>query len=316
MTNKHIPIFYACDDAFVKYTIVSLSSMIKNASKDYNYKVYVLYTDISDEMKEQTLALANENFEISFVSVEKYLKRFTKKLPVRHYYSKTTYYRLFIAEMFPEYDKAIYIDSDTIVLGDISKLYATDVSEYLIAGCREQAMEQVDVYGTYAEKVVGVSRHEFFNAGIMLINSKKFREIKILDKFIKYLGIYDFIVTQDEDYLNLICKDNVLWLDQKWNTELTPGLEYDYDVTKANILHYIMVNKPWHYRDCKCADIFWEYAKNTSVYDVLKSELESYTDEQRERDASSAEHLAQMALDETNREDNFLNVWGDKLPLA
>ena len=316
MADKVIPIFYACDDAFVKYTIVSLSSMIKNASKDCQYKIYVLHTDISDEMKQKTLELQNGNFEIIFVSVEKYLKRFTKKLPVRHYYSKTTYYRLFIAEMFPEYEKAIYIDSDTIVLGDISKLYSVDISSYLIAGCKEQAMEQVDVYGTYVEKVIGISRHEFFNAGIMLINCKKFREEKILDKFVYYLGVYDFIVTQDEDYLNLICKDNVLWLDQKWNTELTNGLEYDYDVTKANILHYIMVNKPWHYQNCRCADIFWEYAKDTSVYDDLKSELDGYTDEQRENDASSALHLAQMAKDETDKEDNFLNVWGDKLPLV
>ena len=73
MNNKQIPIFYACDDAFVKYTIVSLSSMIKNASKEYKYKVYVLHTDISEEMKAKTLELANESFEISFVSVEKYL---------------------------------------------------------------------------------------------------------------------------------------------------------------------------------------------------------------------------------------------------
>ena len=316
MKNKIVPIFYACDDAFVKYTIVSLSSMIKNASKDYKYKVYILHTEISDEMKQKTLDLANENFEISFVSVEKYLKRFTKKLPVRHYYSKTTYYRLFIADMFPEYEKAIYIDSDTIVLGDISKLYETDVSNNLIAGCKEQAMEQVDVYGTYVEKVMGISRHEFFNAGIMLINCKKFRDVKLLDKFIYYLGIYDFVVTQDEDYLNLICKDDILWLDQKWNTELTDGLEYNYDVTKANILHYIMVNKPWHYHSCRCADIFWEYAKETSVYDKLKAELDNYTNEQRENDAASAVHLAQIAADEIAREDNFLNVWGDKLPLV
>ena len=315
MSNRIIPIFYACDDAFVKYTIVSLSSMIKNASKEYKYKVYVLHNDISDEMKQKTLELANDNFEIIFVSVEKYLKKFTKKLPLRHYYSMTTYYRLFIAEMFPEYDKAIYIDSDTIVLGDISRLYATDVSNHLIAGCKEQAMEQVDVYGTYVEKVIGISRHEFFNAGIMLINCDKFRTQKILDKFVFYLGIYDFIVTQDEDYLNLVCKDQVLWLDQKWNTELAAGLEYNYDVKTANILHYIMVNKPWHYHDCRCADIFWDYAEKTNVCESLKAELDAYTDEERKRDAVSAQQLAQMAIDETSRKDNFLNVWGDKLPL-
>ncbi len=316
MNNKQIPIFYACDDAFVKYTIVSLSSMIKNASKEYKYKVYVLHTNISEEMKAKTLELANESFEISFVSVEKYLKSISKKLPLRHYYSKTTYYRLFIAEMYPEYDKAIYIDSDTIVLGDISKLYETDISNYYLAGCREQAMEQVDVYGTYVEKVIGISRHEFFNAGIILLNCKNFREKKVLDKFIHYLGVYDFIVTQDEDYLNLVCKDNVLWLDQRWNTELTDGLEYDYDIEDANILHFIMVNKPWHYHNCRGASIYWDYAKNTSVYEDLKNELYAYTDAERERDALSAKQLAQMAIDETEREDNFLNVWGDKLPLV
>ena len=40
-------------------------------------------------------------------------------------------------------------------------------------------MVQVDVYGTYCEKVVGVSRHNFFNAGIMLLNGKIFREKKV-----------------------------------------------------------------------------------------------------------------------------------------
>ncbi len=314
--SKVIPIFYACDDAFVKYTIVSLFSMKKNASKDHKYKIYVLYTDISKEMMDKTLALGDENFEICFENVSKHLKSIQKKLPLRHYYSKTTYYRLFIAEMFPEYDKAIYIDSDTIVLGDISKLYDTNINGYWLGACHEQAMEQVDVYGTYAEKVVSVSRHEFFNAGIMLINCREFRENKVLDKFIHYLGVYDFIVTQDEDYLNLVCKGNVFWLDQKWNTELIESFEYDYDVNNAYLLHYIMVNKPWHYHKCRCADVFWEYAKDTSVYEDLKSELEKYTDEERKRDADSADNLYQMAIDETERDDNFFNVWGDKLPLV
>lgn len=307
MSNKIIPIFYACDDAFVKYTIVSLKSMIENASKDYLYKVYVLNTNIGNEMREKLSALENENFEINFTDVSDYLSSVTKDLPIRHYYSKTTYYRFFIAEMFTEYSKAIYIDSDTIVLGDISKLYETDIGDCYLGACHEQAMVQVDVYGTYCEKVVGVSRHNFFNAGVMLLNCKQFRDKCVLKKFLNYLWEYNFVVTQDEDYLNLICKDQVFWLDQKWNTELTQGLSYNYDVTTANILHYIMVNKPWHYHECRCADIFWSYAEKTSVYDILKAELESYTDEQREKDRLSGEHLAQMAYDEINRKDNFQN---------
>ncbi|MBO5262330.1 MAG: 1-acyl-sn-glycerol-3-phosphate acyltransferase [Clostridia bacterium] len=307
MNDKIIPIFYACDDAFVKYTIVSLHSIIKNASKDYQYKIYVLNTNIGKDMRNKLSDLANENFEVNFVDVSDYLNSITKDLPIRHYYSKTTYYRFFIAEMFPQYDKAIYIDSDTIVLGDISKLYSTDIGDCYVGACHEQAMVQVDVYGTYCEKVVGVSRHNFFNAGMMLINCQQFRDKKVLKKFLKYLWEYTFVVTQDEDYLNLICKDQVFWLDQKWNTELTDGLEYNYDVTKANILHYIMVNKPWHYHNCRCADIFWKYASETSVYSILQDELNAYTDEQRERDRLSGDNLYQMAIDETNKKDNYQN---------
>lgn len=313
--NKQIPIFYACDDAFVKYTIVSLTSIKANASLDRKYHVYVLYTDISDEMKEMVLALSDERFEISFEKVTEQLNLISKSLPLRHYYSKTTYYRLFIATMFPELDKAIYIDSDTIVLGDISKLYDIDLGDKLLGACHEQAMEQIDVYGTYVEEVIGISRNEFFNAGILLLNTKAIRDFGVLDKFVYYLGVYDFIVTQDEDYLNLVCKDRVLWLDQKWNTELVEFFKYDYDIAEANILHYIMVNKPWHYHNCRGADIFWKYAKMTSVYDLLTDELEKYTDEERKRDAESADNLCQMAIDETAREDSFYKIWKDKLPL-
>ena len=311
MERKIIPIFYACDDAFVKYTVVSLSSMIENASKNYSYKIHILHTSISDEMKKRLLALQNDNFEIEFCNVGEYLESMTKDLPIRHYYSKTTYYRFFISEAF-DYSKAIYIDSDTIVLGDISELYNTDIGDSYLGACHEQAMVQVDVYGTYCEEVVGVSRNNFFNAGVMLINCDMFREKQVLKSFLHYLGEYNFVVTQDEDYLNLICKDHVYWLDQKWNTELTDGIEYGYDYRNAYILHYIMVNKPWHYDKCRGSDIFWKHASKTSVYSLIKGELEAYTDEQRENDARSAENLAQMARDEIERDDNYQKMLNDK----
>ena len=305
MMNNIIPIFYACDDNFVKYTVVSLSSMIKNASKDRKYRVYILHTEISEDMKQKVSELASENFEIYFEDVTDYLVSISDKLPIRDYYSKTTYYRLVIAEMFPEYDKAIYIDSDTVVTGDISEMFDTDIGDAYVGACHEQAMVQVDEYGTYVEKVIGVSRYNFFNAGVILINCEQFRKKYVLDKFIKYLHAYNFVVTQDEDYLNLICKDHVFWLDSRWNTEVFG--EIPHPIEQANIIHYIMTNKPWHYYDCRFGDIFWEYAKDTFVYEEIKAELEAYTDEQRERDAVSCDNLLKLAVNETNREDNYLN---------
>lgn len=303
--NNVVPIFYACDDAFVKYTIVSLYSMIENASKEYKYRVYILHTGITEKMMKKTLELANDNFEISFEDVTGYLETIADKLPIRDYYSKTTYFRMFIAEMFPEYDKAIYIDSDTVIQGDISELYQKNIGDAYLGACHDQAMVQVDEYGTYAEKVVGVSRHNFFNAGMLLINCEQFRLHFVLDKFIQYLNTYNFVVTQDEDYLNLICKDHVYWLNRRWNTMVFGEIPYPID--EAKIVHYIMVSKPWHYENCRFGEIFWGYAKHTEVYDEIKAELNGYTDEERERDRLSGENLMKLAVSEINREDNFLN---------
>ena len=305
MNNRPIQIFYACDDNFVKYTIVSLHSMQKNASKEFKYHVHILHTGISDAMKGRVLEMQNDCFEISFDDVTEYLVSISDKLPLRDYYSKTTYYRLFIAEMYPEYDKAIYIDSDTVVQGDISELYRINIDDAYVGACHEQAMLQENVYGTYVEKVVGVPRYNFFNAGMLVINCDRFRIRFVLDKFIEYLHMYNFVVTQDEDYLNLICKDHVFWLDQRWNTEIFG--ELGYPIKEAKIIHYIMTNKPWHYADCPYADIFWSYAKETKVYDLILAELNAYTDEERQRDRESCDRLMQTAIDETNREDNFLN---------
>ena len=305
MTAQIIPIFYACDDNFIKYTVVSLYSMIKNASPDPRYHAHVLCSEISEENRRLVLDLARENFEISFEDVTPYLDRISRELPIRDYYSKSTYYRLFIAEMFPQYRKAIYIDSDTIVQGDVSQLYDCDIGDAYLGACHEQAMVQVDEYGTYVERVVGVSRYAFFNAGVLLINCEQFRKYAVHEKFLRHLNVYNFVVTQDEDYLNLICKDRVCWLDQKWNTEIFG--EIPYPIEQANILHYIMVSKPWHYADCRHGDLFWKYAEETAVFESLCEVLSAYTDEERERDRKSMEKLLALAVKETNREDNYLN---------
>ncbi len=305
MNNEIIPIFYACDDNFVKYTIVSLKSMIENASKNHNYHVYILNTGISEKMQKVVLDMQNDDFTIEFVDVKNYLISINDKLPIRDYYSKTTYYRLFIAEMFQEYNKAIYIDSDTIVLGDIYELYSNDLKDNYVGGCHEQAMVQVDTYGEYVEKVIGIDRNKFFNAGLILINCDQFRKNKVLDQFIDLLHVYTFVVTQDEDYLNLICKDKVLFIDQGWNVEVFGKIPVS--DSEIKMLHYIMVSKPWHYKDCRYADKFWKYAKMTPVYDEIIQVLNAYTDEERENDIASCDRLLETALRETNREDNYLN---------
>ncbi|MBQ7669695.1 MAG: 1-acyl-sn-glycerol-3-phosphate acyltransferase [Clostridia bacterium] len=303
MSRQNVPIFFACDDAFVKFTAVSIRSLIDNASADNDYTVYILHAGIDEALQERTRELSADNVKIVFADVQDRLREVSERLPLRDYYSKTTYFRLFIAEMFPEYDKAIYIDSDTVVQGDVAELFSVDLGESIVGACHEQAMVQTDNYGEYVEQVVGVSRYNYFNAGVLLINCKVFRERSVLAKFLERLRDYNFVVTQDEDYLNLICKDHVFWLDQKWNTEVYG--EIPYPIEEAKIIHYIMVNKPWHYADCMYGDLFWKYAERTAFYDEIVNVLESYTDEERRRDEQVMDNLMALAKAESERDDNY-----------
>ncbi|MBQ3729008.1 MAG: 1-acyl-sn-glycerol-3-phosphate acyltransferase [Spirochaetales bacterium] len=69
-----------------------------------------------------------------------------------------------------------------------------------------------------------------------------------------------------------------------------------------------MFNKPWHYETCPHADIFYKYAKQTWVYNDIIDDLHSYTDEQKARDQEGYANLLNLAVKETNKEDNYLSI--------
>ena len=166
MNSNIIPIFFACDNGFVKYTMVSLKSLMMNADRDRQYNIHILNTGIDDDKKQVVLDMADDVFHIYFNDVTEYLKELEKRLPLRDYYSYTTYYRLFLAEMFPEYEKALYIDSDTVVLGDISELFDYDIGDNYVGASCDPVVSQADIFGNYAEQVLDIDRNHYFNAGV------------------------------------------------------------------------------------------------------------------------------------------------------
>ncbi len=306
MKKEIIPIFYSTDDRFVRYTVVSLKSLIENANPKREYVIHILNAGLSNENQALLSELNNKQFEIVFSDVRDHLAELSSLLPIRDYYTKTTYYRFFIAEMFPNYKKAIYLDSDTIVLGDISKLFDTNISDFYVGACHEQVMIQEPIYGKYVESALGISRMSYFNAGVLLMNLDLFREKEVLKEFSKLLSKYTFVVTQDEDYLNVILKDHIYWLDQSWNAETFKAIPVkDKDL---KIIHYVMVNKPWHYPDCMLNEYFFKYAKQTTVYPLIEKEMDSYSVEQKANDQKSIVALAETAKKETIREDSYFKI--------
>lgn len=304
--QKPVVIFYACDDRFARYTTVSLMSLCAHTSPDRLYHIHILHTDLTDESRAVLAALERDHVRIFFDNVAEHMHHLGSAIPLRDYYSVSTYYRIFIPDMFPEYDKVAYLDSDTILRADVADLFDTELGDAYLAAAHDQAFVQVPMYGDYAEKVTGVDRYAFFSAGVLVLNCRLFREKKMLLRFSDLMKTYQFVVTQDEDYLNVLCKDHVVFLPQAWNFQVFGRPVCP--VEEACLIHYIMVSKPWHYADCPYADYFWEWADRSPYAAVLREELAAYTDEERAHDAASVDGLNALVRAEIDRPDNYLKA--------
>ena len=306
--SKLVPIFFACDDKFVPFMMVTIKSLIENCSPKREYIIHVLHTDISEKNRNLVKDMQTENCRIEFNDVSKQLAQIEKKLTLRDYYSATTYYRLFIADMFPQYDKVAYIDSDTVVLRDIAEMVDYDLEDNYIGAVRDQLIAQTEIFGKYAEKVLGLSREAYFNAGVVVINCKQFRRHFLQKQFIDFLTTYHFVVAQDQDYLNILCKNKVLWMDARWNVQM--GGNPTCKEEDFAIVHYNLAAKPWHYSNCKFGDYFWKYAQKTAAYKQLLSILNSFSEEDAKVDAVCGENLQKLAISEINNEHNYLREFG------
>lgn len=137
-----IPIFFAVDDGYIPFLAVALQSLIENSSKNYYYSIKILYTNIKEENKKKISKYKKENVNIEFVDLNYYIEKVKDKLYTRDYYTKTTYFRLFIPNLYPQYNKAIYLDSDIVVLGDIAELYNVEMEDNLVAAAPDDMKEE------------------------------------------------------------------------------------------------------------------------------------------------------------------------------
>lgn len=306
LKDNEIPIFFATDDNYAPFLTVCLKSMLANASKDYFYKIYVLTTNLDPKLQGRIKQSLTPNSTIEFISLKNELDKIQDLFHLRDYYSKETYYRFFVPDLFPDYDKVLYIDCDTIILGDVAQLYNTDIKDYFVAAVEEEVMQTIDVFGTYVEKFLGVPRKQYFNAGMLLINNKRFLKFKIAEKFVELSKQYTFRVTQDEDYLNVLCKNRVKWLDLGWNKTSYKNPEFDDKDLK--LIHYKINWKPWHYANTLYEEYFWEYAKQTDFYEEILAMRDSYTQELKDRDQMQYERLVKMAEEDTANPDNYWNT--------
>lgn len=292
MSKNIVPVFMAVDDGYIPFLGVALKSVIENSSKENKYEIKILYTKVSEENKNKIKAYETENVSIEFVDLSSKLHEIEDKLYTRNYFSNTTYFRLFIPELYPEYDKAVYIDSDTVTLADIADLYNTDMGDNLIAGIPDGVVQAIPVFQEYVEKVVGViDYNNYFNAGIIVMNLKALREYKFQEKFLYMLEKIKFEVAQDQDYMNRLCKGRVKLLGFEWNRMPAMGKREG----TINLVHYNLGCKPWYFDDVLYQEYFWKYAKETEFYDEIRAMKSKYTDADKEKDDANSSKLMELA---------------------
>ena len=303
-----IPICFASDDNYIPFLAVAISSLLDNANKKNFYKIYVLTTQLKQENIDRILKLRTPNSKIEFISLKKELDKIQNLFHLRDYYSKESYYRIFIPNVFPEYSKVLYLDCDITVKGDISKLYNTEIHGYYAGAIVEEVMLSYDVFGKYVEKVDGINRNKYFNSGVLLINCHRWRKLMVAERFVELLGKYKFRLVQDEDYLNVLCKDNVKMIPLGWNK--TAYKNNDFNDSGLNLIHWKINWRPWKYKDVLYEEYFWKYAKMTDFYDDLIKMRDGRTDEQKKQDTAMFENLQKMAQEDIDDPNNYLKTIG------
>ena len=300
--NNTVNIFYSSDDCYVPCMTVSIISLIKNSSNNRNYNIFILNDRINSENKAIVSSLATQNVKIEFVDVSQQLSTIAGELNLRDYYSISIYSRIFIPEMFKSFDRAIYLDADTVVLADIGDLYDTDLKGNLIAGVSDAVIASEPVFRDYATYGVGIEYKRYFNSGMMLMDLEGLRKFGLQAKFINLINTYNFAtVCPDQDYLNVILKDRVLYLDSGWNKMSVDTSPCE----KLNIIHFNMFFKPWYYKDVPYSEHFWHYAGKSVFYDKLKATQEDFGNDEINRDNVAGENLKAAVKDIINAPDNF-----------
>ena len=292
--KKEIPIFFAVDDEYIPFLGVTIQSILENKSENYLYKLHILYTRIKKENIDKIKKLQTSNLTIEFVDLNYYIDSIKDKLYTRDYYSKATYFRLFLPNLYNQYDKVLYLDSDIVLNKDVAQLYNINIGNNLVGAIPDEIVGFTPIFREYVERVVGCQTYKhYFNAGVLVMNLKEMRKFKFQEKFLYLLEKVTYSVAQDQDYLNRICKGRVHYIDITWNK--MPIIRKSINPRDIKLVHYNFAHKPWHYETVMYEDFFWKYAEKTEFISNIREAQKAYTEEEKKEDNKKMTRLLELA---------------------
>lgn len=220
----NLDICMASDDNYAVHLGICILSIVENNDCN-NVNMHILDNNISKNNLNKLISLENKysNLKIHFYNINEYFKNnyvddlIKIELKNNDFYNLlgiSAFSRLFLGDILSDnIEKILYLDADTIVLSNLEELFEIDLEDCYVAGV-------VDIMSNITKKFykTGEIKSPFINSGVLLINLDKWRKIDFATLSINLINEYpDKNYLHDQNIINIICAENKLLLDPKFN---------------------------------------------------------------------------------------------------
>lgn len=217
-------IVYNCNDAYAVHTAVSIASLFGNNRDAGCIAVYILGNGLSDESMERFAELAarytadGKARSIEVIELKDYAgllsMLFGGKVDAGSF-DITVLARLFAPSHLPDsVERYLYLDADTVVLGNISGLYELPLEGRVCAMAAEPTIYEA------TREALGISRGmPYFNSGVILVDRLAWEKEQITGRCIDYFTSIGRkgLAFPDQDILNYVLKGRVSLIAPKYN---------------------------------------------------------------------------------------------------
>ena len=215
MSTDPIAIALAADRNFVRQLAVVLTSLSEAAVPGRDHEVFVLHDGYDASLMARVESCTSSSLRLSWVDVR------TSEMLSAHlppWMPTSTLYRLRIAEVIPErHDRVIYIDTDTFVCDSLEALWTVELEDSLLAAVGDAERPWFALALDWRSLELDPTT-PYFNAGILVIPTKKWREDQVAAKALDLLTRYELKLA-DQCALNVIAAGAWTRLAPRWNVQ-------------------------------------------------------------------------------------------------
>jgi len=265
-----------CFDQNMELPFLVLASSLKRHLKgDRKVILHAFHSDPIARDLAYFVGLNTATFELRLQQIE---NRFHCPATWPSHLTAASLLRLLLPSVLKDIDRVVYLDCDLVVLNDIATLYDTDLSDFSLAACLDFWLTGsppfappgwcADEWHKYLREVVRLSDGKaYFNAGVMVMDLKRFRSTSLTHAAEEFLGKTNYETPfVDQEALNHAVDGAFVRLDTRWNVLAALGHSDPW------IIHYAGPYKPWSCEGRRFTvwnRLFWLEAAESAVFPQL-----------------------------------------------